>query len=171
MTEQQETPTKPTGDSVTAEMIEDLKKKASERDQYLDLAQRTRAEFENFQKRNRTDRELERKYAYTSLVRDLLPVLDNLDRALTASQQAGESGSLAKGVAMVQTQFLDLLKRNGITRIDAQDKPFDPNEHEAVMQKPSADHEPNSVLQVLESGFMIHDRVLRPAKVIVSAKA
>lgn len=151
-------------------MIEELKKKAAERDQYLDLAQRTRAEFENFQKRNRNERELERKYAFTPLVRDLLPVLDNLERALSASQQAGEKGSLAQGVAMVQTQFLDLLKRNGIVRIDALHKPFDPNEHEAVMQQPSTEHAPNSVLQILENGFMIHDRVLRPAKVIVSGK-
>ncbi|MEI7686681.1 MAG: nucleotide exchange factor GrpE [Planctomycetota bacterium] len=157
-------------DKTTDAAYEDLKKKAAERDQYLDLAQRTRAEFENFQKRNRNERELERKFAFTPLVRDLLPVLDNLERALGASQQAGESGSLAQGVAMVQTQFIDLLKRNGIVRIDALNKPFDPNEHEAVMQKPSPDHEPNSVLQVLENGFMIHDRVLRPAKVIVTAK-
>jgi molecular chaperone GrpE len=171
MTEQQEAEldAKP-AESLSAEMIEDLKKKAAERDQYLDLAQRTRAEFENFQKRNRTDRDLERKYAYAPLVRDLLPVLDNLDRALAASQQAGEAGTLAQGVAMVQSQFIELLKRNGIVRIDAQDKPFDPNEHEAVMQKPSAEHAPNTVVQVLENGFKIHDRVLRPAKVIVSKK-
>lgn len=156
--------------ALTPEAIEDLKKKAAERDQYLDLAQRTRAEFENFQKRNRNERELERKFAYTPLVRDLLPVLDNLERALGASQQAGEAGSLAQGVAMVQTQFLDLLKRNSIVRIDALNKPFDPNEHEAVMQQPSAEHAPNTVLQILENGFMIHDRVLRPAKVIVSGK-
>jgi molecular chaperone GrpE len=170
MTDQQEPETKSPADDHTPEMIEDLKKKAAERDQYLDLAQRTRAEFENFQKRNRSDRDLERKYAYYPLVRDLLPVLDNLDRALAASQQAGEAGALAKGVAMVQSQFLDLLKRNSVVRIEAQDKPFNPNEHEAVMQKPSADCEPNTVLQVLENGFMLHDRVVRPAKVIVSAK-
>jgi molecular chaperone GrpE len=169
MTDQQEPEARPATDESSVELVA-LKKKAAERDEYLDLAQRTRAEFENFQKRNRTDRELERKYAYTPLVRDLLPVLDNLDRALAASQQAGEGGALAKGVAMVQSQFLDLLKRNGIVRIEAQSKPFDPNEHEAVMQKPSAEHAPNTVLQVLENGFMIHDRVLRPAKVIVSAK-
>src|SRR5262245_49293860 len=121
---------KPEAAAETPVMIEELKKKAAERDQYLDLAQRTRAEFENFQKRNRADRDLERKYAYFPLVRDLLPVLDNLDRALAASQQAGESGALAQGVAMVQSQFLDLLKRNSIVRIEAQGKPFDPNTHE-----------------------------------------
>ena len=101
---------------------------------------------------------------------DLLPVFDNLERTLHAAQQAGEKGALVQGVAMVQAQFLEQLKRHGITRIDAQGKPFDPNLHQAVMQQPSADVEPNTVLQVLEQGFMNHDRVLRPAKVIVSTK-
>src|SRR4051812_6240515 len=95
----------------TAE-VEELRKKAGERDQYLDMAQRTRAEFENYQKRNQKEREQERRYAYGPLVRDLLPVFDNLDRALVAARQAGEQGPLVQGVAMVQSQFLDLLKRN-----------------------------------------------------------
>jgi len=69
----------------------------------------------------------------------------------------------------VQTQLLDMLKRHGITPIDALGKPFDPNLHQAVMQQPSADYPPNTVIQVLQQGFMIHDRVLRPASVIVSA--
>jgi molecular chaperone GrpE len=156
--------------ALSAEEIETLTKKAAERDQYLDLAQRTRAEFDNYQKRARADRDMERKYAYGPLVRDLLPVIDNLERTLAAAQQAGDKGALVQGVAMVQSQFIDLLRRNGIVRIDAQDKPFDPNVHEAVTQLPSAKHEPNTVLQVLEQGFMNHDRVLRPAKVIVSKR-
>jgi molecular chaperone GrpE len=150
--------------------IEELKKKAAERDQYLDLAQRTRAEFDNYQKRNRTERDQERKYAYTPLVRDLLPVIDNLQRALDAARKSGDAGPLAQGVAMVESQFLELLKRNGIVSIEAEGKPFDPNMHQAVMQKPSDELEPNTVLQVLEHGFMNHDRVLRPSKVIVSTK-
>src|SRR5262249_1303105 len=148
--------------------LEKLQKLAAERDQYLDMAQRVRAEFENYQKRSQKDRELERRYAYTPLIFDLLPVFGNLERTLQAAQQAGEKGALVQGVAMVQTQFLEQLKRHGITRIDALGKPFDPNLHQAVMQQPSADVEPNTVLQVLEQGFMNHDRVLRPAKVIVS---
>src|SRR4029079_2272135 len=130
------------------------KKKAGE---YLELAQRTRAEFENYQKRLRTEREREWKYAYTPLVRDLLPVIDNLERALTAAKETGAEGALAQGVAMVQSQFIDLLKRNNIVRIEAVGKPFDPNEHQAVMQQPSADQPPNTVLQVLEQGYLIHD--------------
>jgi len=160
----------PPAPALSAVQIEELRRKAAERDQYLDMAQRTRAEFENYQKRNQKDREQDRRYAYGPLVRDLLPVMDNLDRALAAARQAGDNSSLVQGVAMVQSQFLDLLKRNGITRIDAQGQPFDPNLHQAVMQQPSAEHEPNTVLQVLEQGFLHHDRVLRPAKVIVSSR-
>jgi molecular chaperone GrpE len=156
--------------AVTTEELARLRKLANERDQYLDLAARTRAEFENYQKRMQREREMDRKYAFGPLAESLLPILDNLDRALQAGKQAGETGPLVQGVAMVQTQFLELLKRNGITRIDCEGKPFDPNVHQAVMQKPAPDVEPNTIVQVIEQGFMNQDRVLRPAKVIVSTK-
>jgi molecular chaperone GrpE len=150
--------------------IESLRKLAAERDQYLDMAQRTRAEFENYQKRARKERDDERRYLNSAFAHDLLPVLDNLERALQAAQQAGDAGALAQGVALVQNQFLEQLKRHGVAPIDAQGKPFDPNLHQAVMQQPSDQAEPNTVLQVLEPGYTIHERVLRPAKVIVSSK-
>lgn len=154
--------------TITAAELEKLQK---ERDQYLDLAARTRAEFENYQKRSQRDREQERKYAFGPLAESLLPILDNLDRAVMAAKQAGETGPLVQGVAMVQAQFLELLKRNGVTRIDCEGKPFDPNLHQAIMQQPKADVEPNTVVQVIEQGFLNQDRVLRPAKVIVSTKS
>jgi molecular chaperone GrpE len=154
--------------AINVEDLEKLKKQAAERDQYLDLAARTRAEFENYQKRMQRDREQERKYSFGPLAEMLLPILDNLDRAIQAGKQAGETGPLVQGVAMVQSQLVELLKRNGVTRIEAEGKPFDPNLHQAVMQKPSADVEPNTVVMVIEQGFMNQDRVLRPAKVIVS---
>lgn len=155
---------------IDAAELEKLRKQAAERDQYLDMLQRSRAEFENYQKRSQKERDQERRYALGPLVRDLLPVLDNLDRAIAAAEQVGEKGPLVEGVHMVQTQFLELLKRHGIVRIEAQGKPFDPNVHQAVMQQPSDEVEANTVVQVLEQGFMNHDRVLRPAKVIVSTK-
>ena len=157
--------------AVTTEELTRLRKLAGERDQYLDLVLRTRAEFENYQKRSQRDRELERKYSFGPVALDLLPILDNLDRAVQAGKQAGETGPLVQGVAMVMTQFLELLKRNGITRIDAEGKPFDPNLHQAVVQKPTSEVPPNTVVQVIEAGFLNQDRVLRPAKVIVSTKA
>ena len=153
------------------EVLDDLEKLralAAERDQFLDLLQRTQADFENYQKRIQRERLQERRYMYGPLVLDLLPVFDNLERAIAAAQEAGEKGPLVQGVAMVQTQFLDLLKRYGITAIDALGKPFDPNLHQAVMQQPAAEQPSNTVVQVLEQGFLNQDRVLRPAKVVVS---
>jgi molecular chaperone GrpE len=148
--------------------LESLRKKAAERDQYLDLLQRTKAEFDNYQKRIQRDREQERRYQYGPFVKDLLPVFDNLQRATTAARQAGEKGPLVQGVAMVQNQFLDLLRRYGITPIDPLGKPFDPNLCEAIAQQPALGQPPNTVIQVVELGFLNHDRVLRPAKVVVS---
>jgi molecular chaperone GrpE len=138
------------------------------RDEYLYLAQRTRADFENYQKRVKRDQAEERRYAQVPLAADLLAALDNLERATVAAEQAGEKGPLVQGVAMVHTQLLDILRRHGVTRIEAQGQPFDPNLHQAVMQQPSKEHPPLTVMQVLEQGYMIHERVLRPARVVVS---
>ena len=159
-----------TAPDVSAAELEKLRKQAAERDEYRDLALRARAEFENYQKRVQRDREQDMKYVYGPLVRDLLPIFDNLERAVEAAKQAGEQGPLVQGVAMVQAQFLEQLKRNGITRIEAQGQPFDPNQHQAIMQQPTADVPPGTVVQVVEQGFMNYDRILRPAKVIVSTK-
>jgi molecular chaperone GrpE len=140
-----------------------------DRDELRDLARQTRADFENYQKRLQRDLAQERRYAHSPLAAELLPALDNLDRATAAARQAGETGPLVQGVGMVQSQILDALRRHGITRIEAQGQPFDPNLHQAVMQQPSDGVPPGTVLQVLEPGYMIHERVLRPARVVVSA--
>lgn len=142
-----------------------------DRDRFRDQALRARADFENYQKRQQRELAQERLYAHLPLAKDLLTALDNLDRALTEAGKAGESGPLAKGVALVQSQLLDALRRHGITQIAALGQPFDPNQHEAILQQPSKEHPPMTVLQVLENGYMIHERVLRPARVIVSAAA
>jgi molecular chaperone GrpE len=145
-----------------------LQSAEQKRDEYLNLAQRARADFENYQKRMARDLVQERRYAQAPLASDLLPALDNLERAIAAGEQAGEQGPLVQGVSMVHTQLLDILRRHGVTRIEAQGQPFDPNLHQAVMQQPSADHPPMTVVQVLEQGYLIHERVLRPARVAVS---
>jgi molecular chaperone GrpE len=147
------------------EDLEQLRSKAEERDKFLELLRRTQADFENYQKRARRDAEEDRKYAVKPLAVDLLPALDNLERALTAVK---EESPLSKGVAMVQTQLVEALKRHNIKRIEAVGQPFDPNLHQAVMQQPAADKPPNTVLQILEHGYTLHDRVLRPCKVILS---
>ncbi len=167
------------GDDVRADAtaavdeIEALRERADkaerERGEFKDLLLRTRADFENYQKRVQRDLAQERRYAQRPLAADLLPALDNLDRATAAAKQAGETGPLVQGVAMVQTQLLDVLRRHGVTTIEAQGKPFDPNLHQAVMQQPSADVAPGTVVQVLQQGFTINEQVLRPASVVVSA--
>jgi len=103
------------------------------------------------------------------LAGDLISSLDNLERAIAAASQAGDRSPLAQGVAMVHSQLLDVLRRHGVTRVDPLGKPFDPNLHEAVQQVPTAEHPPQTVVQVLEPGYLIHERVLRPARVVVSA--
>lgn len=127
------------------------------------------ADFENARKRMLRDAEAQRKFAAEGLIRDLLGALDNLDRAVAAAKAAGDSGSLVAGVSATATQFLDVLKRNGVARIEAAPgTPFDPNVHQAVSQQPTNDFEPGQVTLVVGQGFTLHDKVLRPAMVVVA---
>jgi molecular chaperone GrpE len=141
-----------------------------EREETVTLLKQTRADFENYQKRAARDRDEERRYAVAPLARDLLPAFDNLQRAVDAAKQVGEQGPLVQGVAATQAQVLQIFARHGIKPIAALHQPFDPNRHEAVMQQPSADHPPGTVLNVLQQGFVVHERVLRPATVVVSTQ-
>lgn len=128
------------------------------------------ADYENARKRLLLAAEAEKKYAYEPLVKDLLPALDNLDRALEAAQKAGDGGPLVAGVSATASQLLDALRRHGVTRIECKPgDPFDPNRHQAVMQQPTTDFEPGRVVQVVQHGFLLHDRVIRPTSVIVAA--
>ena len=128
------------------------------------------ADFDNARKRLLRDAEIERKYATEPLARELLAALDNLDRALDAAKRAGDAGPLATGVQATAAQFLEVFKRHGVTRIECPPgTAFDPNLHEAVSQIPGTEFEAGQVAQVLQQGFMIHDRVLRPTTVIVAS--
>ena len=128
------------------------------------------ADFDNARKRMLRDAEVERRYAVEPLARDLLPALDNLTRALDAAKRAGDAGPLVAGVSATAAQFLDALKRHGVTRIECPPgTAFDPNRHEAVMQQPGTDFAPGEVVQVSQHGFLVHDRVLRPESVVVAA--
>jgi len=100
-----------------------------------------------------------------------LPILDNLDRTLSAAEKSGDAGPLVQGVQMVQKQFLEALRRHGITRFEAKAlAAFDPNLHQAVMQQATGEMDPGHIVDVHEQGYMNQDRVLRPAKVSVSVK-
>jgi molecular chaperone GrpE len=139
-----------------------------QRDEYLGLLKNAQADYENAHQRNRRDRDQEKKYAAGPLAKELLPAFDNLERALNTAKAANDTSPLAQGVALVHSQLLDALKRQGITRMETLGQPFDPHLHQGVMQMPSADKPAGTILQVLEQGFMIHDRVLRPASVVIS---
>jgi molecular chaperone GrpE len=145
-----------------------LREAEETRDRYLNLAKQKQAEFENYQKRVQRDVAQERRFAHMPLVRDLLSALDNLERAIAADRKKGEDSPLAQGVAMVYNQLLDALRKHEVVQIPALGQPFDPNVHEAVAQVPGKDHAVPTVVDVLEQGYMIHDRVVRPARVAVS---
>ncbi len=160
------------GETVTLPLEEWHKgqKRANERDEFLELAQRTQADFANYKQRQNQQQERERSLLRGGLVMELLPILDNLERANTAAANSGDVEGLIKGVSMVQMQFLELLKQKfEVVPIQAVGEPFDPNKHDGVTQMPSEEHPADTVTQVVETGYMIQDRVLRPAKVIVSS--
>lgn len=151
--------------------IDQTKAIEAERDKYLELARRTQAEFENYQKRVRRDLESERRYAAQPVITDLLPALDNLERALQSAANDAGAAKLVEGIKLVHKQWLDTLAKHGVTPIDAVGQPFDPNMHEAIMQQPAANVAPMTVLQTVRTGYQLHERILRPAQVIVSAAA
>lgn len=137
--------------------------------QAQDRALRTQAELENYRKRVARQMEEERRYASLPLIRDLLPVWDSVGRAIEAAQTAPETAGLLEGFKMVAGQLESVLQQHHCRKIDALGEPFDPNLHQAICQQPSGEHPANTVLGVTQTGFRLHDRVVRPSQVIVSA--
>jgi molecular chaperone GrpE len=136
-----------------------------ERDEYLDNLQRLKAEFDNYRKRAARDQESLVARAHERLVKELLPVLDDLGRALEAAEQH-EEAKLEDGVRLVHRQLSDVLAKEGLTEIET-DGAFDPHVHEALLAQPS-DAEPGTVIEVLQKGYRLGDHVLRPARVIIA---
>jgi molecular chaperone GrpE len=133
-----------------------------------DRALRATAELENFRKRARREIEDERRYAELPLLSDLLPVIDNVGRAITAGETATDPKSVVAGFKIVAQQLEQVLARHSCTKIEALNQAFDPHKHQAILQQPSDKVAPNTVLTVAQDGYQVHDRVLRPAQVIVS---
>ena len=132
---------------------------------------RTAAEAENFKKRLQREKAEQTRYANETFMREVLPVIDNLERALQHSATAPNQEGLLEGLNMVLKGFTDTLARFGCTVLEAIGKTFDPNFHEAVSQEVNSEVEPNTVLRELQKGYMIKERLLRPAMVIVSKPA
>lgn len=134
-----------------------------------DRALRAHAELENYRRRAQRELSDALKYANAGLVRELLPVLDNLNRAIEAATPSEENQALLEGVKMVAQQFLAALGKHGCTKVEALHAPFDPNVHEALSKIPSEEHPAMTVIHEMLPGFVLHDRVVRPSQVVVSA--
>jgi molecular chaperone GrpE len=134
------------------------------RDKYL----RTAADFDNYRKRARRDVEDAEKRGKESLLKELLPVFDNLERAATSAAQAPEAKAIADGVRMVLKQFQDTLERGNIRRVPGVGSPFDPNVHEAIQQIETADQPAGTVLAEVQAGYQLGDRLVRAAMVVVA---
>jgi molecular chaperone GrpE len=148
-----------------AEAVDELTGVARERDEYLDALQRLKAEFDNYRKRVARDQQELAARAHERLVRELVPVLDDLERALEAAAEH-EEAKLEEGVRLVYRSLADVLAREGLVEVATAGK-FDPHEQEALLAQPSETEE-GTVIQVLQKGYKLGDRVLRPARVIIS---
>ena len=145
-----------------------LEEKGAEAKANYDLFLRERAELENFKRRMQREKSEALKFANEPLIRDLLSIVDNLERA-TAHAQNGEDGqSLAEGVSLVSRSFSDVLEKYGVIRIMAKGEPFDPSKHEAMAQVETSEFAPNTVVEEHVAGYSLHDRLLRAAMVSVA---
>lgn len=149
----------------TVNEAEELRKQLeAEQNKYLRLL----ADYDNFKRRTQKDKEIANKFRSQSLLSDILPVLDNFERAMSVTTNSEESASLLKGLEMVQKSLIEAVSREGLEEIKAVGEPFDPNFHQAVMQEKDDSAEPGTVLQELQKGYMLKGRVLRPAMVKVN---
>ena len=148
------------------EELDPLAKAEAERERYLELAQRTQAEFENYRKRTAQQAVQAGERAKVGLLRELLPVVDNLERALAAA--AEDEGPLAEGVKLVLSELQGVLSREGVEALEPVGERFDPNVHEALSTRPEDGAEAGVVLDVVEKGYRSNGTVLRPARVVVS---
>lgn len=155
----------------SAELLARIAALEAEKKDTWDKMLRTAADLENLRKRQRRELDDARNDTKMRVLKEMLPVVDNLERALQANP-AGENDPVLDGVRLVQRQFLQALERLEVTPIEAERQPFDPNLHEAISQQETSDHPPGTVIAVLQRGFKSGDRLLRPSLVVVAkAKA
>ena len=152
-------------ENTEVEQVDERENLQRERDELVDTLQRVQAEFENYRKRAARDQESLVARAHERLVKELLPVLDDLERALEAAE-AHEEAKLEEGVALVARSLAAVLRKEGLQEVPSEGK-FDPHVHEALLSQPS-EAEAGSVIEVLQKGYRLGDRVLRPARVVVA---
>jgi molecular chaperone GrpE len=152
--------------------IEELKKKLEEKEkeakESYDRLLRTAADFENYKKRATREKEDWTKFANEDLIRAILPFIDNLERAVNHAQKVADTGVLVEGVRLTIQQLLQTLNKFGLSSFESVGKPFDPAMHEAMLVVETDKHEPNQVVEEFQKGYLLNDRLLRPATVSVS---
>ena len=168
----------PAGEHQAAQVeadLEALAAKAKERDEYLALAQRTQADFENYRKRMARENAAAKDRGVAQVAKELLPALDHLEHALKAASgdpqttsSSGAGDDVVKGFVLVRDELVAALGRAGIEAFSPQGEPFDPNEHEAMAAQPSEGAEPGTVIEVYQQGYRLNGAVLRPARVVVA---
>ncbi|MGD0654782.1 MAG: nucleotide exchange factor GrpE [Thermoguttaceae bacterium] len=151
---------------VSLETINSLR---AELDQAKERVLRCQAELDNYRKRAAREMDEHHRYANIGLIRELLPVLDNVQRAIEAAEKSADGSGLLDGVKLVAQQLQGVLGRHHCVKIEALGAPFDPHLHHAILQQPSDEYPANTVIMVTQEGYQLHDRVVRPSQVIVSA--
>jgi molecular chaperone GrpE len=159
--------------------LEELTAKAEKADEYLELAKRTKADFENYRKRAAREAAQAQERGIAKLAKELLPAVDNLDRAVQAAETAaaaasdpaganGTTDTLVSGIKLVQADVLAALQRAGIERYSPQGEVFDPQRHEALAQQPVEGAQPGTIIEVYQQGYLLGEVVIRPARVVVA---
>ena len=157
-------------DSEGAREVDQLAQLEAEIEKYKDVALRAEAEMQNLRRRAERDVRNAHKFGAERLLQNLLPVLDSLEKAIETSEAAGqaEADPQLEGIKLCSKLFIDVLTKEGIEALDPQGEPFDPNLHEALSMIENPDLEPNSVMTVIQKGYRLNERLVRPAKVMVS---
>lgn len=157
--------------TLSREEYEKLKKDALKAGENWDKLLRAQADFENMRKRLERDKQEFQKFAHEDIIADLLGILDDLERSVEAAEKKQENfDAFLKGIEMILSHLYELLKKRGVAPISAKGKKFDPNLHEALMQTPTPDHEDGEVIEEMQKGYTMGDRVIRTAKVCVAKK-
>ena len=159
-------------DAVAEEAVRrDIRELEAELEETRDRLLRLQADFDNFRKRVLKEREEVHRFGHQNLVKDLLPTVDNLERALehARTSRGADLEGFLQGVELVLREVLGVLEQYGVTEVEAEDRAFDPNVHEAVGHKEAPDRAPGTVVQVVQKGYQLRDRLLRPARVLVAA--
>ena len=161
----------PLEDMTKEELIDRIGATQELADKNYDLYVRSQAEIENVRKRFQKDKQDLAKFANEMIIKQLLPVADNLEKAITHTTDENALDALREGIDLTLKSFLDTLEKNGVERVEALNQPFDPNFHEAVSQAENNAVEPGTVVNELQKGYTLNKRLIRPAMVVVSRKS